>query len=275
MRYTSIRDVRSFNGWYPIAVVGESASMLSDTLIKTQRRPIVDFDWDGDLLDDVVVYVDGAQVGVASVDAERGEISLASPAPQGSVITCDYYWHPVGDGEISLAIEAAEAEIDATAGMRFDAHTRSERIKLHHGSELSLSAPIISIQSVKVYDQRGALIDSAAEYEVLDAESGLIRLLRHSAGRPAPPWYLTRSLEVEVSYTAGYQQVPESVRNAAILIASYWLALRVGGRIVFGDDYGEALSVGFSSEDLSRRLRAMREEVERVKKSLPRRVARS
>ena len=273
MPYASIREVRAYNGWSPLQVKGEVLERLSDTEFRASRKPIVDYDYDGDLLDDVKVYVDGASAGIASIDSDRGVITLQDPVAEGSTVTADYYWHPIGDDEIKLAIAEAEAEIESKTGIKFEPHSKVEEIILNYGSEFNVSEPIISITSIKhLYDDSYKELGSD-EYEIVDKETGRIRLKNIIAGVAVPPWYLPLRVRLRVEYTAGYETVPDMVKHAAILIASYQVLLRIQRQISFSEDY-TAITVAFKTpNELTERLEFLRAEVERVKDMLPRRVA--
>jgi len=274
MQYASIRDVRAYNRWYPIKIANEAVERVGDNVFKTSRRPLVDGDMDSEVLDDIEVRVDGDVVEVIGVDAELGEITLAAPPPHGSTVEATYYWHPVGDAEIELAIKTASAEIEATTGMRFTQHTRTERIMITSGNEASTSHPIIAVNQLKIYNQRGELIDENPEYDIVDREQGVIRLRRYQAGAARPPWYLPSIIQVEISYEAGFVEVPEQVRQACIILASYWLLVRIAGQLVYGEDYAGSVSIGFRTDELTARINSLRREVEKVIERLPRRVER-
>ena len=275
MHYITVKDVRIYNAWYPMKVSEEPVERISDDTFRVSKRPIVDEDFDGVVEDDVIVKVDGNTAGVQRVDKERGEIILTSPAPQGSVVTATYYWHPVGDEEIGIAIETAEAEIEAITGIRFTQHVVTERVKLLSGQEVYLSQPIIGIEYVKLYNMQGVLVDSSPSYEVVDSENGVVRIHGYRAGSSPPPWYLPSSFEVEVRYQAGYTKAPEDVRHASIVLATYWLLVRLCGQLVFGEDYGGLTSIGFKSEEVIQRIKSLRNEVSRLLNTLPRRVAKA
>ncbi len=273
MSYVTVADIRTYNRWYPIKIVNEPLEQLSETTFKTANRPLVDGDMDGDVMDDVKVYVDGAEAAVSSVDTERGEVTLSSPPSAGALVTATYYWHPVGDAEINLAIKTAEASVEAATGIRFQQHTRRERIKLHSGSDVVLSHPIITVDSVRVLGGDD-VVDSSPAYEIIDKEQGVVRLRDYKAGSASPPWYLPKTYEVEVTYQAGYVAVPDVVKQACVLMASYWLLVRAAGQLVYGEDYGGGVSLGFKTEEIEGRIRLIRSELERVLKVLPRRVER-
>ncbi|MEM2257818.1 MAG: hypothetical protein QXU87_04000 [Candidatus Caldarchaeum sp.] len=266
--YTSVKEIRAFNGWMPFEVKNETLAKISGTEFKTSKRPLVDNDFDGQIIDDVVVYVNGTQTSVSAVDAERGVITLASAPPSGATVTADYYWHPIGDSEIQLAIGYAEAEIRAATGIIFEAHTTVEHITLYYGSEFSLAEPIIAISEIIANGKPLA----SDEYEILAPEAGRVKLKMLAAGIPAPPWFLPRPLNLKVTYQAGYAEVPDIVRQAATLIASYQLLLRLQRQITFSEDYGGVAAAFKSPAELTERLEFLREEVERVKSQLPRRV---
>ena len=272
MPYASIREVRTYNGWNPLEVKGEALEQLSDTEFRASKKPIVDYDYDGDLLDDVKVYVDGTPESIASIDPDRGIITLQDPVAEGSTVTADYYWHPIGDNEIELAIAEAEAEIETKTGIKFEAHSKTEEIILHYGSEFNLSEPVISITSIKhLYDDSYEEL-SSDEYEIVDKETGKIRLKNIIAGVAVPPWYLPLSVRLKVEYMAGYEAIPDIVKHATILIASYQVLLRIQRQISFSEDY-TGITVAFKTpNELTERLEFLRAEVERVKNMLPRKV---
>jgi len=273
MPYASVKDIRVYNGWHPLEVKGDPLERLSETEFRTSKKPIVDYDWDGELMDDVSVYVDGSPATISSIDPDRGVITLQDPVPEGASVTADYYWHPIGDNEIKLALAEAEAEIESKTGIRFEPHSKTEEIVLHYGSEFNLSEPIVSIQSIKLLYDSSYKELTQDEYEVVDKEAGRIRLKNIVAGVAVPPWYLPVSIRLKVEYTAGYETVPDRVKHAAILIASYHVLLRIQRQISFSEDYA-GITVAFKTpQELTERLEFLRSEVERVLDMLPRRVA--
>ncbi|MEM4190000.1 MAG: hypothetical protein QW544_05760 [Candidatus Caldarchaeum sp.] len=98
-----------------------------------------------------------------------------------------------------MAVEAAEAEVEALTGTIYTPHTKVERITLHRGSLINLSEPLLYLLNVRIYDAAGNLLEDNAEANVVDHEAGLVRI-RRSAGIPTPPWYLSHPLNVEVVY---------------------------------------------------------------------------
>ncbi|MEM4281508.1 MAG: hypothetical protein QW470_06225 [Candidatus Caldarchaeum sp.] len=274
MRYVSIRDVRVYNGWQPIEAIRQPLRRIDETNYRTPHRPLVDADWDGTIIDDVETYLDGEIIEPEAIDPDQGIISIYPPPSENARVEASYSWHPVGDGEITLAVEAAEAEVEALTGTIYAPHPRIERITLHRGSLINLSEPALNLLSVRIYDSAGNLVMDNADADILDHQAGLVRL-RHSAGEPRPPWYLSHPLTVEVVYQAGYQQPPPTVRQAILTLASYWVLTRFQRSLSFAADYGGAVVAGFTSEELESRLRQLREKVENVKRALPRRVGRA
>ncbi len=275
MRYASIADLRAYNGWHPVRVVGEQLGRVDEYVFQTAWRPIVDGDGDGSLTDDVKIYLDGEETEPSSIDPERGFIILETPPSNSAHVSADYFWHPIGDDEIETAIEAAGYEIEAATGIIFTPHERVERLKLGRGNEFTVSEPVITVQSVKVYDSHGKLLDDNAGFEVVNPITGLLRLKNYTAGTPKPPWYLTSPLEIETSYLAGYAETPAQVKQATILIATYWILLRLERQLDFGKEYGGTVATSFTSRELTERLKILRGEIERVKASLPKRVVRA
>ncbi|MEM2182356.1 MAG: hypothetical protein QXK84_06670 [Nitrososphaerota archaeon] len=271
MVYASVRDVRIFNGWFPVEVRGDILTRLSENMFRTSKKPIVDYDWDDDVLDDVKVYVDGVLADINSIDEERGVITLATAPPSGALLTADYYHHPVGDSEIKLALSYAEEEIKTTTGIKYEAHEKTEEVILHYGSVFELAEPIITINSI---DIDGYTL-TADEYEIVDAEAGIVRLKNISAGLVMPPWYIAKSIRLRVQYIAGYQAIPSIVKHASILIATYQLLLRLQRQVTFTEDYSGITMAFKTPEDLTNRLQFLRAEVARVKELLPRRVVKA
>ncbi|MEM0445554.1 MAG: hypothetical protein QXW60_05335 [Nitrososphaerota archaeon] len=272
--YASIRDIRVYNEWLPIRVEAEKPAAVNGTVLQLSKRPIVDYDFDGSVLDDVEVFVDGARVSPASVDADRGLVALAEPAPQGAEVSVSYFWHPIPDSEIELAISKASAEVELATGRRFTRYLSVERVVLGEGSRVKLGDRIVQVESVKVYDSGGELIDPAAEFIVEDAEQGVIRLRRYIAGTPTGPLYLPSVIEVEVTYVAGYAETPQHIRQYTILAATYEVLLRFQRLLQVERSYGEAALVVRAPEGLRERLEYLRDEVERFRRLLPKPVRR-
>jgi hypothetical protein len=273
MRYTSVKEVRLYNGWHPIEVRRQQLVRTGPNIYRTQHRPLVDADYDGTVMDDLKVYLDGEPVEPSTIDPDEGVVELATPPAEDVRVEADYCWHPVGDGEIENAVEAAEAEVEALTGAVYTPHTRVERLRVFHGRHITLSEPVVSVQWVKVFDRSGNLLDASAEAEVVEPSTGLVRL-KHHAAEPGPPWYLTPVYEVEVRYVAGYREVPPAVRHAVLTLASYLVLSRFQRSISFTQDYGVVVA-GFTADELGERLAFLQAEVERVRRLLPRRVGRA
>ncbi|MEM1937954.1 MAG: hypothetical protein QXX49_07470 [Candidatus Caldarchaeum sp.] len=274
MRYVSIRDVRIHNGWQPIEVQKQLLKRVDDTHYQTAFKPLVDADWDGTLMDDVAVFLNGDRIEPEAIDPDQGIISIYPPPSEDARVESSYFWHPIGDAEVQLAVEAAEAEVEALTGTVFKPHPRVERVVVRRGRAFNLSEPVLQLLSVKIYDAAGNMLDDDAEAEVVDPQTGLVRLAV-SAGEPQPPWYLTHPLEVEAVYQAGYSETPSTVKQAVLTLASYYVLARLQRSLSFAESYGGVVVAGVAWDDLESRLSYLREEVERVRKALPRRVGKA
>lgn len=272
--YASIRDIRVFNDWLPLRVEAERPLLVGDSVLRLSKRPVVDYDFDGSVLDDVEIRLDGSEAAVASLDAERGLVALAEPVPQGSVVTASYYWHPVSDSEIVLAVSKASAEVELVTGRRYVPYRATERVVLSEGSRVKLRDRVLAVERVWVYDPGGELIDPSPEYVVEDAEQGVIRLRRYSAGSPAGPLFLPSSFEVEVTYLTGYSETPQHIRQYTILAATYEVLLRFQRMLQVEGSYGDAALVVKAPEGLRERLEYLRGEIERFRELLPKPVRR-
>jgi hypothetical protein len=269
MTYVSVGEVRRYNAWSPIPVLGDSLARRDGLLYQTTKYPLVDFDFDNVISDDVKVYVGGTPVSFTITDPERGLITLSS-APTGAV-TADYYWHPIGDEEIRLAISSAVAEVELLTGFRYVPETVTERIKVFVGNELRTGRPIISVSSVKIYSMAGTLVDDGPRYEVVDAEKGVVRILDYRAGVPTRPYFLPSAYEVEITYQAGYPSTPDYIKNAVVLFATYYILLKFQRMIVLSEDYTQVSLTFKSPAEFTERLEFIRGEVERIRALLPKR----
>ena len=73
--------------------------------------------------------------------------------------------------------------------------------------------PIISVESVKYTDENGTKTMDTNEYVVDDENIAFINI----------PTYKSRSLDpIEITYTAGYEVLPSSVRQAMLLLIGHW-----------------------------------------------------
>jgi hypothetical protein len=267
MTYVSVGEVRRYNAWSPIPVLGDALAGRGGLLYQTTRHPIVDFDFDNVI--DVKVYDGGTPVSFTVTDPERGLIMLTS-SPTGAV-TADYYWHPIGDAEIGLAIASAVAEVELLTGFRYVSETVTERIKVFVGNEIRTSRPIISVSSVKIYSMAGILVDDNPRHEVIDAEKGVVRILDYRAGVPTRPYFLPSAYEVEITYQAGYPSPPDYIKNAVVLFATYYILLKFQRMIVLSEDYTQVSLTFKSPAEFTERLEFIRGEVERIRALLPKR----
>jgi len=269
----TIRDIRAHNAWLPIKVTGDSLTRINDTTFQSGKHPIVDFDYDGQIIDDVEVYVNGAPATIQSLDADRGIIVLSAAPPSGATVTANYFFHPISDGEISVAIAAAEAEIEAITGFKYSSESRTERHKVLTGNEFQTNAPIISVQSIKIYSEGNVLLDSNPSYEVLNSELGIVRINNYRAGVLTRPYFLPFIFEVEITYIAGTPTVPDWVKHAAVSIATYNILVRLSSLLVLQEDYTQISLTFKSPEELVKRLQVLKEEIENIKRRLPKKGA--
>ncbi|MCX8200817.1 MAG: hypothetical protein RMI43_05380 [Candidatus Caldarchaeum sp.] len=273
MRYVSVKEIRIYNGWHPIGEIRQTLKKVGETFFQTPHAPLVDADYDGSIIDDVKVYLDGEPIEPESVDPDTGLLSIYPPPAGDTQIEASYFWHPFGDGDIELAVEAAEGLVEALTGVVYVPHRRVERCPLKRGNVIILSEPVISIESVKIFDSMGNLLDDGVEAEVVDGPSGTIRLKKLLDG-PRPPWYLPQTAEAEIIYRAGFSEVPAAVKQAVLALASYNLLTRLQQKISFSTDYGGAVAAVFTSHEIEKRLILLKTQAEKMLNSLPRRVER-
>ena len=276
MKYVSIKDLRSYLGFHPIKVENQALQGVADGFNRefyTQNKPLVDFDYDGEIIDDVRVLVNGAEAAVESIDEEMGKIVLASAPSSGSTVEATYYWHPFGDSELRMAVEAAEAEIDNECGREFEAQERTERILMTRGNVFHVSyTPLVSVSEIVIENVAGEVVArlNPNEYQVISSDSGLIRLKNYYAGLTSPPWYLPSRFYVKITYTGGYQTIPGIVKQATILIAAYHLLTKIAHLVTSEPEYQGKIAVAFKKpEELTNRLEYLRSEIERIKSKLP------
>jgi len=270
MSYVSVGEVRGYNAWHPIPIYADKLIERSPTIFQTTHYPIVDFDFDGVIKDDIEVFVNGEPVDFELMDVERGLISFSSP-PVGEV-TANYYWHPISDSEIALAIASAEAEIELLTGFKYVPEEVTEKIKVFIGNEIKTSRPIISISSVKIYSMIGTLVNDNPRVEIIDKEKGIVRILDYRAGIPTRPYFLPSAYEVEITYQAGYTTPPDYIKNAAVLFATYYILLKFQRMIVLNEDYTQVSLTFKTPDEFTKRLNFIREEVERIRALLPKRA---
>ncbi|MDJ0270971.1 MAG: hypothetical protein QXS96_02715 [Candidatus Caldarchaeum sp.] len=270
MRYVSVKDVRLYNGWLPVEEKRQPLKKIGETVFQTPHAPLVDADWDGSVYDDVIIYLDGEHVEPESIDPSTGLVSIHPPPSPGASVEADYFWHPIGDEDIILAVEAAEGLVEALTGVVYVPHQRVERRRIERNGLVALSEPVITIQSIKLYDSFGNFLGEA-EATLVDRAAGILKI-RVVSQEPRPPWYLPSYVEAEVEYVGGHESVPATVKNAVLALASHNLLTRFQQRLALTPDYGGGVSTVFVTEDLEKRLRFLRSEVEKTVNSLPRRV---
>lgn len=270
MRYVSVKDVRLYNGWLPIEERKQPLKKIGETVFQTSHAPLVDADWDGSVYDDVLVYLDGEQVEPESIDPSTGLVAINPPPSENTMVEADYFWHPIGDDDIILAVEAAEGLVEALTGVVYVPHQRVERRRIERNGLVTLSEPVIAIQSVRLYDGFGNFLGEA-EATVVDRAAGVLKI-RVASQEPRPPWYLPSYVEAEVEYIGGHETVPATVKQAVLALSSHNLLTRFQQRLALAPDYGGGVSAVFVAEDLEKRLRFLRSEVEKTVNSLPRRV---
>ncbi|MEM4183917.1 MAG: hypothetical protein QXG52_08860 [Candidatus Caldarchaeum sp.] len=277
MKYVTVKEFRTFYSFHPIQVSGEALKGPADGANKTfytVNRPLVDFDYDGQVVDDVAVFVNGAQASISSVDAETGAITLSTAPSSGASVTANYFWHPFGDGEVRQVVEQAENEVDLAAGRSFESAAVTERVHMTVGQFVQLSRlPIQAVNSVKIVSMSGNVVATLSTDDYVVMSTG-IWLKKHRAGIPSPPWYLPAEFFAEVEYVGGYTTIPSHVKHATLTIAGYRLLLKVAQQLSVEPEYQGKVSVALKSpSDLEKRLETLSREVADVKHSLSLRAA--
>jgi hypothetical protein len=277
MNYCSIEDLRRYLQFTPIKVNNDRIGVGDgvNTRFYTSYKPIIDPDYDGVVRDDVEVKVNGEVFQVLNVDSEEGCITLLDPPPTGLDVSASYSWHPVSDHELKVAIEAAEAEIDAECGRSFKESLREERIYLSYGNIITLqNTPVIRVESVIIESLSGEVIEELqpSMYECY-SEPGVIRLKTYYAGKVSPPWYTPSTFYVRVRYLSGYSEIPGIVKQAALLLSSYHILSKISILYTTEPEYQGRISVVFKKpSEIFSRLEFLRGEVERIKKQLPKQI---
>ena len=276
MKYASVKDLRSYLGFYPIKVEGELLGRGdgSTRAFYTQYKPLVDFDYDGQIIDDVVVKVDGSPAEVEAVDELTGRIMLVEAPPQGAQVVVDYYWHPFGDRELQAAIEAAEAEIDNECGRSFEKKEHVERFLLTRGNKFAVTnTPLISVSYIRIYTPGLEFIEELPPSDYIFSPNGIIELKKYYAGVPVKPWYLPLQILIEVKYVGGYDPIPAIVSHTATLIAAYHLLLKISSLMATEPEYQGKVALAFRKpEEITKRLEYLKAEIEDLKRKLPHRV---
>lgn len=271
MAYVNVAEVRGYNGWNPIPAYNDQLTRRGPSLYQASRYPLVDFDYDGAIDDDVAVRVDGSPASFTVRDPERGLVELSSPPGESAVVTADYYWHPISDDEIRLAIASAVAEVELLTGFKYAPEEVTEKIRVYVGNEIKTSKPIISVSSIRIYSLIGTLVSDNPRYEILDRDKGVIRILDYRAGIPTRPYFLPSAYEVEITYQAGYTSPPDYVKNAVVIFATYYILLKFQRMIVLNEDYTQVSLTFKTPEEFTRRLEFIKSEVERIRSLLPKR----
>ena len=72
-------------------------------------------------------------------------------------------------------------------------------------------------------------------------------------------------------YVSGYQVIPEIVKQAATILAAYHVLNKINALLTAEPEYQGKIAIVFKSpRELTERLAFLREEVERLKRMLPR-----
>jgi len=276
MKYASIKDLRSYLGFHPIGVKGEllGSGDGSTRTFYTKYKPLVDFDYDGQILDDVTAKIDGEPAAIEAIDEATGKIVLQDAPSGGSQITVDYYWHPFGDRELQSVIEAAEAEIDNECARSFEKREYVERFLLTRGNTFAVgNTPLIEVKYIKVYTVGRELVEELKPGDYIFSPNGIVELKKYCAGVPVKPWYLPLQLLIEIKYVGGYDPIPAIVSHTTILIAAYRLLLKISSLMATEPEYQDKITLAFKKpEEITKRLEYLRTEIENAKRILPHRV---
>ena len=277
MKYATVRDLRGYLQFLPIKITDESLG-IGDGVKKvffTTYKPIVDFDYDNQIVDDVEVKVNGTPVVVQAVDELTGRIELQTAPPLNAGVTATYYWHPFSDSELKQAIETAEAEIDNECGRSFEKKEYVEKITMTRGNKFMVAnTPLHSITYIKILGVMGDIIETLSVNDYTYSETGIVELKKYYAGIPIKPWYLPLQFTVEIKYLGGYDTIPGIVSHATLLIASYQLLLKISHLMTIEPEYQGKVALAFKKpEEIVDRLEYLRSEIENIKRRLPHRVS--
>jgi len=254
----------------PVSVSDETLDGAIDGANKvfySKHRPIVDWDYDGDIKDDVTVKVDGTPATVESVEPDKGEITLTT-APTGETVTGSYYWSPLSDDEINEAIGSAQTEAENESSMAYEVADATYKETLTHGSDIFLPHyPINSISEVKV---AGTVLDPEHyEYD----EDGIVTLLDFEAGKFTAPYFLPTQFDVEVSYNHGWEAPPANVKRFVMVRAMEEALTTLNTHLRITEEIENKYVVEFSEESFDERIDKLRELAEYLKQTLPHRVS--
>ena len=272
MALVTVGNVREALELLPLRISNESLGTgdgsTKDFLAK--QRPIVDWDYDGDIKDDVVVKVAGQPATVSSVTPDKGIITLSSAPTNGQAVTGTYYWSPLSDNEINKAIASAVADAEAETAMRIEevADDVWEEI-LYEGNVLDLPEyPVTSIKKVEVDG-----VEVTSGNYTFNAD-GILTLTNYMAGEPTEPYFKPSKYSVKVTYTHGWTVVtiPGDVYEF-ILRSAVLSCLRVLDRkLAISPEYMEKWVVEFKEKNLGPRIGDLVAEVESLRLKLPKAV---
>lgn len=271
MAIVTVETLRSRLGLVPNSISDEELTGAIDEVNKdfyTKHRPIVDWDYDGEIKDDVTVKVDGSLATIESVDAAKGKITLTE-APTSGTATGSYYWSPLSDDELTEVIDSAQTEAENESAMDFEAADATYKETLLFGNEITLPHyPINSIAEVKV---EGVALDTE-DYEH-DDENGIITLLDYEAGVPVRPYFEPTTYDVEVSYNHGWATPPGNVVRFVLLRAMQEALTTLNSKLAITEETDDRWVLEFSEETVNERIDKLKEMADRLKETLPKQVS--
>ena len=114
-KYTTLQDIYEDAGLATAGNAEVPAGEVDGTnkVFTTPNKPLVDSDYDDEVtIADVQVYVDGSPVPTTAVNAQYGNITLATAPAEGSIVTVDYRYSATNMIFVSKLRDEAEEFIN-------------------------------------------------------------------------------------------------------------------------------------------------------------------
>ena len=233
MTYTTNVKTRTLTGLEPVFVDDESMGSgdASKTAFYTNYYPIVDSTADSQVTTaDIVVYVSGSPVTVASINPASGRVVLDAAPGDGLAVTCDYAYADMSEEAFTQAVADADALVEDLTGRVFtDANVKTDYFDGRGGTYTDFllhSFPVQSITSVEVRNESQsswgtktlATGDGSNDDYWVYTEDGDSEIKFTIA-----PWMGHQN--VRITYTHGYSSTPVLVVRLASCLAAVWIHL--------------------------------------------------
>lgn len=124
-------------------------------------------------VDDIIVYVDSTPVTVASIDEDKGTVTLDSAPADGDKVTADYKWSEISDIQIISSMNIAQPQVERIIrGVNIKDTIKTESID-GNGIERSFEFEPSDVTSITTVTVDGSVLTEDTHYTLYKYENSI------------------------------------------------------------------------------------------------------